>query len=373
MKILLLTTAYPSEGNYYNHGFIHSRVLEYKKLNNNLVIDICVIDHGKQLVKYVYEGITVYKGHQEVIKNSVDIKSYDRVIVHFLDHKIIDYIESVNYKDSLIVWVHGAEALSWKRRTFNKFNLQFLKYILSNKKQLKKLHQFTEANKHRIKFIFVSNWMKEIMEEDCNLNIKNYEIIPNVINTEFFKYKEKNIEDRKRILMIRPFTTRKYATDIAIKTIEKLEKEFKEFKDLSFTIIGDGPLYENDVSNIKNLPNVQLINKFLHHKEIKEYHDKNGVMLIPTRQDSQGVSMCEAMSSGLVPVTSNNTAIPEFINEDCGYLCNSVDDLANAIIELYNNPEIFINKSQNSSSMMNKKCSEQYTIIKEYDVLMEGI
>ena len=42
----------------------------------------------------------------------------------------------------------------------------------------------------------------------------------------------------------------------------------------------------------------------------------NGIFICPTRQDAQGVSMCEAMSSGLVPITLYNTAIPECLPND---------------------------------------------------------
>ena len=92
-------------------------------------------------------------------------------------------------------------------------------------------------------------------------------------------------------------------------------------------------------------------------------------MLIPTRQDAQGVSMCEAMSSGLVPVTSNNTAIPEYVNESCGYLGNNVDDLKDAIKEMYYNPDIFLKKSKKASQHINKICSPQIVINKELNLI----
>ena len=40
--------------------------------------------------------------------------------------------------------------------------------------------------------------------------------------------------------------------------------------------------------------------------------------------DSQGCSMCEAMSSGSVPITTNIVPpIPEFVDGKCGFLCES--------------------------------------------------
>ncbi|QCT74502.1 glycosyltransferase family 4 protein [Macrococcoides canis] len=370
MKIALFTTAYPNENNYYNHGFIHSRVIEYMKKNINLKMDIFVVNRNKKLEKYVYEGVQVYSGNKKVIEKIFNINEYHKIVVHFLDHKIIDILNKLKPKKEILVWVHGHEALSWRRRQFNKNENNFYKYIISNKLQLYKMKKFVQNHSH-VKYIFVSNWMKKVMEQDVKVRVNDYVIIPNVINTDYFSYQKKNVEDRTKILTIRPFTSRKYATDIVTKAIEELSKEFEYFNELSFTIIGKGPLFEEDTSSIKYLENVELINKFIHPKEIKEYHKKNGIFLIPTRQDSQGVSMCEAMSSGLVPIASNNTAIPEFLNEKAGYLTNNINEVKNAIIDLYYNKEKFLDKSKHSSKIILEKCSPEKTIDVEYELIMK--
>ena len=48
----------------------------------------------------------------------------------------------------------------------------------------------------------------------------------------------------------------------------------------------------------------------------------------------------EAMSCGLVPVTSNVCAIPEFVTPKCGFI-NNYHEIANAIEILYLNPTMF--------------------------------
>ncbi|WP_354680011.1 glycosyltransferase family 4 protein [Macrococcoides caseolyticum] len=370
MKIALFTTAYPSENNYYNNGFVHTRVIEYLKKNIDLNIDIFVVNRNNKLENYVYEGVQVYSGNKKIIEGILNISEYHKIVVHFLDHKIIDILNRLNLQNETLVWVHGHEALSWKRRQFNKNEKNFYKYVISNKIQLYKMKKFVE-NHSNIKYIFVSSWMKEIMEEDVKVKVNDYVIIPNVINTDYYNYQKKNVEDRTKILTIRPFTSRKYATDIVTKAIEELSNDFEYFNELSFTIIGKGPLFEQDTSKIKDFKNVELINKFIHPKEIKEYHKKNGIFLIPTRQDSQGVSMCEAMSSGLVPIASNNTAIPEFLNEKAGYLTNDINEVKNAIIDLYYNKQKFLDKSKYSSNLIKEKCSSENTIDVEYELIME--
>lgn len=371
MKILVLTTAYPSEENYYNNGFIHTRLKGYKKINKNLEIEVMVVTHDKKLSHYVYESIDVYKGNIKELKKIYSGKKYDKFLVHFLDHKIIKFINLIGLNEKIFVWVHGAEALSWKRRKFNNMNKNFIKYVFSNIYQIAALRKSIKSNKN-YHFIFVSKWMKETMENDSKIKVDNYEIIPNVIDTEFYSYVRKSVNLRKNILLIRPFTSRKYATDIAAKAIYKLSKEFDNFNDLNFTIIGEGPLFDEDTKNIKEFSNVKLINKFLSANEIREHHIKNGVLLLPTRQDSQGVSMCEAMSSGLVPITSNNTAIPEFVSEQEGFLTNSLDDIKNAIIKIYSDEQLFLEMSENSSLRINSLCNYQNTIFKEFNLITKG-
>jgi glycosyltransferase involved in cell wall biosynthesis len=80
--------------------------------------------------------------------------------------------------------------------------------------------------------------------------------------------------------------------------------------------------------------------------------------------------MCEAMSSGLVPITSNNTAIPEFItNKANGILTKTAEDIANAIEFLYYNPNSFLELSANASKSMNSKCSINNIVNKELQLI----
>ena len=89
---------------------------------------------------------------------------------------------------------------------------------------------------------------------------------------------------------------------------------------------------------------------------------------MPTRQDAQGVSMCEAICSGLVPIVSNNTAIPEFADEEFGYLCSNVKDYAEAIKELYYNSSSFLEKSKNTKKLANR-ISNNVIINEELDLI----
>ncbi|HGL3845084.1 TPA: glycosyltransferase family 4 protein, partial [Enterococcus faecium] len=217
-------------------------------------------------------------------------------------------------------------------------------------------------------FVFVSEWMKDIAEKDIKAKFTNFEIIPNGIDTEKFKYSSKD-SLKKNILLIRPFNSRKYATDVACKALELLSNE-KNFSEYSITIVGEGQYYEKDTKALRQYNNVSLINRFLTSDEIVKLHSENGIFLCPTRQDAQGVSMCEAMSSGLVVVASNNTAIPEFVDDKTeGLLCKNAKDICSAIIKISNDDTSFDNISRNARKRILEKCDLNEIVWRELKLI----
>lgn len=370
-KVLVVTPGYPKDNNIYNNVFIHSRVKKY--IENGIDVEVFYFDKENN-TNYIYDDIFVEVGNHTRLKNKIIRTNWDKILIHFAYKKFMKTILEYRKDIKLIIWIHGVEGLGWYRRLFNISLkpielIKFGGYILVNTKQMlfmKKL--ITEEN---ITFIFVSKWMKNIFEKDTkSINkIKDYKIIPNVVNEKNFSYKEKKESDRLNILSIRPYESKKYANDISVKAVLKLaKKDF--FKELSFSFFGKGKLFKSTLKPLKRFPNIHIYNKYLTAEEIKKEHDKHGIILIPTRQDAQGVSMCEAMSSGLVPITSNNTAIPEYVDKECGYLTNNVKEIVDAMEDIYLNPHKFLEMSKNSSKKIINKCSSKVVIDEELKLIM---
>jgi glycosyltransferase involved in cell wall biosynthesis len=359
------------EGNYYRNGFLHSRVKEYMKINANIQYEVFNIDSSKPLHEYTFENVRVIIGSEEELLDIYSKENYKKILIHFLDTKIMNFIYKVGFDIPIIIWIHGVEALSWKRRLFNIRQAKFIKQVMANTRQIYNLKRFLKYTKNKnIEYVFVSKWMKHVMEEDTGVKVEKHHIIPNVVRTELFEFNQKGIESRKNILLIRPFSTYKYANDIAVKAILELEK-WEHFKELNFTIVGEGRLYNKLTAPLQNIKNVRLVNNFLSQKEIVNYHKGHGIFLCPTRQDAQGVSMCEAMSSGLVPISSNNTAIPEYLHDNIGFLTTSPKSIADAIKYLYFNPQKFVEMSYETSQFINQKCGIQNTILEEYKLIID--
>lgn len=371
-KYLVIAPGYPSNDNIYNNAFVHSRVRQYKERK----LDVVVFSLDKKNAdNYEYEGVEVVRGNYdrliELLKNHV----FEKILIHFGFKKIIKTVVKYSPDSKLLIWVHGTEALGWYRRLFA-FDIKkphrFFGYIFLNTRQLLFMNRFIRNKKIDTTFIFVSEWMKNILERDSfsKDKIKKYVIIPNVVDNKLFNYVEKKEIDRLKILSIRPYASKKYANDISVNTVLELSnKPF--FKELTFTFYGDGKLFDSTLKPIIKFDNVHIHKRFLSQQEISSLHKENGIMLIPTRQDAQGVSMCEAMSSGLVPLTSNNTAIPEYVTEPCGYLTNNYHELADAIEELYHNSDKFLKMSKSTSEFIQSLCSPEVVIKKEIDLILK--
>lgn len=377
-SILVISPGYPSEENPYNNSFVHQRVKGYMERGLNVRVFSVLGNPYKRSRKatggrlYHFQDVAVMEGNHEDLSVYLRAQKHDKVLIHFAWKSIMDVVLEEVGKVPLLIWVHGVEALSWKRRVFNlSFRLEeilkFLGYIPLNILQLKFMKKLVQRQKEAsTTFIFVSEWMKEIFQEDAKLegNLANYRVIPNVINDQLFPYEEKPQEFRYEIFNVRPYHSRKYANDLMVKTILKL-KNHDDFDKMTFHLFGAGRLFHQTVAPIKGLINVKIENRMLSQKEMAEIHRRCGVLLMPTRQDAQGVSMCEAMSSGLVPVVSKNTAIPEFVKEDFGYLCTSPEEMAQAILDLQKEPIAFQEKSYKASAFIRGLCAADVVLEKE--------
>ncbi|RZT21372.1 glycosyltransferase family 4 protein [Fictibacillus sp. BK138] len=373
MKLLLITSMYPKQDNLYRNAFVHRRVLNYKVLNPNLEITIFVLNHSNK-EQYKFENVNVIEGNSQELQNLIDRNYYNKILIHFIDRHMMKVLRNINFRIPTIIWVHGVEALGWYRRLFN-FNLkEFPKYILQNTLQMYLLNRFISSTKNKkVKFVFVSKWMKKILETDTFSKLNNSSIIPNPIDIKLFNYVKKPIEHRKKILLIRPFDSKKYANDIAIKTILMLSRKHF-FENLEITIYGKGRHFDKLTSQLSAFENISINNRFLTQEEISDIHKEHGIFLCPTRQDAQGVSMCEAMSSGLIPITSLNTAIPEFVHDgESGFLRNTPEEMAKAIEELYYDPILFQKMSEEASKTIQSLCNNDLTISKEMYLISENI
>lgn len=377
LRVLVVCNAYPSDGNLYRNGFIHRRVKAYQ--HEGLIIEV-FYNHQpvERSYQYNFDGVSVIVGNDLALEKKLKTEDYDVYLVHFAEPSRIYPFERAAIRKPIIVWIHGFEAESWYRRWFNFIqSADSISFALD-----KKEHYYKSQNSFfrwlattrtlNISFVNVSRWFQKfVVEPDIGVALGESETIHNLVDTELFQFSPKLASDRTKILLIRPFASYKYANDQAIKAIEILSSR-PFFNALTFTVCGEGRYFSETVSPVKKFKNVNLENRFLKQEEIVQYHQRHGIFLAPTRFDSQGVSMCEAMSSGLVPITTRIAAIPEFVEDGVSGLLGNPEDamsLADAIERLYFDEEEFLRISANASDSILSKCGPENTVLREISLI----
>lgn len=376
-KILLITPSYPSPDNLYACGFVHSRVKEYIK--QGLDVEVACVYEYNSMSNYEIEGVRVYRTNYEQLRSILMCRKYDAILVHFFDERYGYYLDTSYLKDTpIFLWNHGADILYWNYKEF--YTPYFTdEYTLPNnlKDNYKKRDEYVNsfASKENVYWIFVSESEKKEAEKVNNLKFKNSVVIPNIINQDIFSYTKKDENLRKNIFMARRFdNTKKYAIDIAVLTILELSRR-PFFNDLNFYLCGEGDFHSQLVEPVEKFSNVHIVKNFLSHEQIKQYHDKCGIALFPTRNDTQGVSALEAASSGLAVVTSDLEVIHEYFDTSLNTIC-PVEDIkayADVIERLYYNPDEFEKISEQMHKYTAKKCGKENTINKEIEYIKENI
>jgi len=347
---LLITNHYPAYDDLYRNGFVHTRVAAYKEQGVN--VDVFRLRNNESVNYHEFENIDVITGSQATLAKMLESGAYRSVLVHFLDPAMWEVLRKHLDHITLTVWVHGAEIQPWWRREYN-YNTEEQRALgkLDSEKRMSFWRELLQPMPANLKLVFVSRYFAEEVMEDLGFRLpeSQYEIIHNPINTELFSYEEKPVEQRKKILSIRPYASRTYANDLSVKAIQLLAQK-PWFKELEILMVGDGPLFDETLAPLRQYPNVRIQRGYLSQAQIAKLHKEFGIFLCPSRMDTQGVSRDEAMASGLVPVTSAVGAIAEFVDSGCGYLCEpeSFTGLSDAIESLFLDTTLFAQQSVNA-------------------------
>ncbi|EGR0582246.1 glycosyltransferase family 4 protein [Vibrio cholerae] len=305
MKILLLVQNYPSSFNKYAMSYVHTRALGYLRVGCSVTV-ISFSTHED----YQYEGVSVV-----TYKKSLDFSSFDVVVSHApnLKNHIRIIFEKISQISSLIFVFHGHEILNYNKyypRPYSWLKKDVVSYELRRPYEFIKLYFMKIFMRYfntrsKMMLIFVSDWMKSQFESQVD-SIKNYrcEIVHNPINDGFIsQFRHENIDSgRLKVITIRPFDQPKYGIDLVLKLA-------LQNSDIDFDIYGRGKYF----SYYEKPNNVNIINEFIEQKDIPALLNKYDIAVMPTRLDSQGVSVCEFASYGIPLITSDIDVMNEMV------------------------------------------------------------
>jgi glycosyltransferase involved in cell wall biosynthesis len=368
---LVIVRQYPSYDDLYRFGFVHTRVAGYAQ--QGMPVDVFRLRDESPLSFQEYRNVDVITGSSADLQRLLEDGHHRSLLVHFLDETLWNVLRHHVHTKKIFVWIHGFEIQPWYRRDFsNDTDQQRRAAQKESTARIAFWRGLLEEMPANLSLIFVSRMFAEQVMEDIGLRIppEQYRVIHNPIDTTRFAYHPKPPEQRKKILSISSYASRKYANDLSVRAIQSLSNR-PWFGELEFRFVGDGLLFDEVLAPLRQFGNVVIERRFLSPDELRDMYREYGVFLCPSRWDSQGVSRDEAMASGLVPVTTAVGAIPEFVNAECGVLAPPEDfaGLAAGIESLYLDESRFATMSLNASRRVRRQSDIDDIVAKEMMLL----
>ena len=363
--VLVVVPNYPSAANLYLSAFAHARDLAY--VEAGMKVQVAVMTDTWYNMRYDIDGIPVCFGPYSDLKKLLSRKQYKVVIIHFVDVTQYPILDGYITNEKLIFINHGPETmfevLPNKVRPY--FTAPYDDVI---EDPVKRDFVRRYARKDNVEWVFVSEFLRDKAEELMDIEFKHSHVIGNIINEANFPYREKTAEDRKKIMVLRKFDNIcQHSVDQVVLAISALSRK-PFFSELEFNLYGDGNFYEELTAPLHRFPNVHLHRTFVPNNEIQNIHAEHGILLIPSRHDTHGVSMNEAAASGLVVVGSRVNCTPYYMDEAHNHTLADPEDyeeLAGIIERLYNDPEEFLAISRRLSQYVREVNSAAETIDRE--------
>ena len=370
-RFLVVANDYPDVGTEYGNGFIHRRVKAYQAMG--ATVDVVAFGRRRDRRVYEYDGVTVLSGYGYELSGLLASRTYESVSVHFLNPTMWNVLYPARHSTRFVFFLHGYEVDRWIRRDFEHRDAENLRLAISRSLGLQAFWRtVTQDLELQAHFVFVSDWWRRLVEEDMEIVVpgRRRSIVHNVIDTDLFRFRQKPAGYARKLLWIRSAHSAKYGADLAVRCLEELRRG-RDWNRYEVRIIGDGQHFGLFESAFGDDPRVTIERRFAAQTEIAELHQQYGVMLIPTRYDSQGVSRDEAMSSGLVPVTNAVAAVPEFVDDTCAVLAPPEDAtaMARGIQRLVAEPAAYEAMSAAAGRRAREQCGPAATVAREAELL----
>lgn len=154
--------------------------------------------------------------------------------------------------------------------------------------------------------------------------------------------------DRLKLLWTGRFMPRK-----GVLLLLDVMRELKAYPGITLTVVGDGEMKQSFLNTIKEygLDNTVCWKGRVPYDEIRQYYANHDVFFYTSLRDSGSLQLVEAMAFGLPVVCLHLHGQAQIVNDETGIRCKcdtpamAIENLKNAIINLYNHPDKVKNMS----------------------------
>ncbi|MFA5832708.1 MAG: N-acetyl-alpha-D-glucosaminyl L-malate synthase BshA [Bacteroidota bacterium] len=187
----------------------------------------------------------------------------------------------------------------------------------------------------------VSRYLKEKTLTNYNIN-KEIDVIPNFVDIEEYRHvddscvrKKFSLDDKRILVHVSNFRPVKRVQDV-IRIFDQVQKKIPSI----LILAGDGPDRSNCEMLVREL-GIQHSVKFLGKQvELREILSAADIFLMPSQQESFGLSALEAMACEVPVISSSVGGLPELVvHNHTGYIAEigDIDRMARYAIELLTN------------------------------------
>lgn len=265
---------------------------------------------------------------------------------------------------------HGAEARDPARLAYNYTPISHRAEarLLAKSHAIRMAFLRTLATDSSVEIAFVSETLRNMAEEDSGADLSRAHILPNPIDTALFHPREHDATALRRILAIRPFSRLNYGGDVLEASLSQLARQGAEV-----TLVGFGLGWMDARKRLSGVAGLTLIDGPVPPSRIAELHATHGIFIYPTRHDTQGVSLCEAVASGMVAVTNRGTATEEFVGQGAVWL-DTLDPSAfvEAALRVHTDPAAFRGVAEAGAARIAQVCGPDETVRKDLAILLPG-
>ncbi|MDD3079686.1 MAG: glycosyltransferase [Paludibacter sp.] len=368
MKVLFISSWYPTDENPITGIFVKEHAKAIKSVNVDIIVLAIIAIRDNSMLKVVHKK---YIDESKIETHQILIKSRFRDVFHHL----IPYQQYITYRyckkyifknfkpdiiHSNVIFPAGIIGDYISKKIHKPLVItEHWSKIASFLKKPYISHLGKLTYKHAAKILPVSKYLKSNIKSLLpELETDKFQVIPNVISSDIFKYEPKKLNnDEIHFCAIATWATKKEPDkypELFIEALSEFQKTNKQT--VTLTIIGGG----DKIPGLKKLcQKLSVKTHFtgpLSKKEIATILQTSDYFLHASRIETFGIVAIEALMTGTPAICSNVGGLPELINSTNGILCdNNIEDWTAAINK--------ISHKTYSNESIAKQTAEKYSYI----------